>query len=165
MSFISQIIDKDSHYFSSCHFLKGFGKCERLHGHDYHVKVKIKYLNTNYNKFLDYKLLSDIVFTETKKLDQKVILSNNVGDRMDVGSKKSGRNIKISFQDETFYSFPEDDVIILDKYEMITTENLAQYLNNKIKNKISLIYKEPFELQTFISENKGSTSKFSSFYE
>lgn len=157
MPFHEQIFSQAKNSFSASHFLVGFGKCERLHGHNYSVTVKIQYKQ---EKFLDFRAVNDVIKHELQLLNQKILLPAK-SSRVSIQSELKEKNWQVTVNNK-MYSFPKQDVLILDGIEQTTAESLAFYLHKKIsswlqKNSPDLIS----ILDIIITENFGNQAKYS----
>ncbi|WP_455143115.1 6-pyruvoyl trahydropterin synthase family protein [Candidatus Hodarchaeum mangrovi] len=158
MSSLQLVFSHPQNSFCASHFLLGFGKCERLHGHNYIVEVRLEYKkNVPAVNFSEINLL---IRSKVKVLDQKILLA---GSNFEV-LIESALNISnwIVTTGEKRYSFPKKDVIILEGFSAITSENLAKYLHLEISKAINEMYPNTFKwLKIIIEENYGNKVLFS----
>ena len=148
-------------YFSASHFLPGFSKCERLHGHNYVVKVTIDYLLLDSKYIIDFRLVNSYIQSIIKKLDHKILLPENPA-TMHIQSVMENENWLVQIKDKK-YSFPQKDVLILEKVDQTTTENLAIYFHKQISQKMEKLISECSELQlrVIIAETDGNEASYS----
>ena len=93
--------------FSACHFLIGFDKCERLHGHDYKVAINLKYSQEEPTSTLDFRLVNSVIRHELNQLNQKILLPNE-SPNIQIHSSAEGKNWEIIVNDRKTYSFPNN---------------------------------------------------------
>ncbi|MGC8584752.1 MAG: 6-pyruvoyl trahydropterin synthase family protein [Thermoplasmata archaeon] len=135
--------------FSSSHFIPYHGKCSRLHGHDYAVRL---YVEGDLGE--DFILLD---FVETKKilreivdsLDHHVLVPRNSRD-VDVDEVEA--QVLISFEDKD-YVIPVDDVVYLE-IESTTAEKLSEYILGKLLEK-SVFPKNVKRITLCVDEGPG----------
>jgi len=158
MSSLQLIFSHPQNSFSASHFILGFGKCERLHGHNYLVEVHIEYKeDVPPVNFSDINLL---IRSKLKVLDQKILLAGSnseviIESALDIANwiVKTG---------EKSYSFPKKDVAILEGISAITSENLAKYLHLEISRTLNEMHPDTFKwLKIIIEENYGNKALFS----
>jgi 6-pyruvoyltetrahydropterin/6-carboxytetrahydropterin synthase len=148
-------------YFSASHFLPGFSKCERLHGHNYVVKVTIDYLLSDSKYLIDFRQVNSYIQSIIKKLDHKILLPENSA-IMHIHSAMDNQNWLVQIKDKK-YSFPQKDVCILEKVDQTTTENLAIYFHKQISQKMEKLISECSEIQlrVIIAETDGNEATYS----
>jgi len=148
-------------YFSASHFLPGFSKCERLHGHNYVVKVTIDYLLSDSKYLIDFRQVNSYIQSIIKKLDHKILLPENSA-IMHIHSAMDNQNWLVQIKDKK-YSFPQKDVCILEKVDQTTTENLAIYFHEQISQKMEKLISECSEIQlrVIIAETDGNEASYS----
>ena len=105
--------------FSSAHFIPYHGKCERLHGHDYSIKVKLYGSLDESGMVMDFTHIKRALKEITSSLDHRLLLpesfvvsEDDESVHVEVHSKK--------------YMFPKSDVLLLD-VETPTVESLAKF--------------------------------------
>ena len=160
MSPLIQIFSHPRNFFSASHFLINFSQCERLHGHNYQVKVLIQYQKINFNFPIDYRILNEAIQNELRLLNQKIILPKQ-SDRIKIGTSKSGENWDI-YVGNKYYSFPQKDVVFLEGIEQTTSENIAFYLHKRLGSWLNSNFPNMVEiLEISILENIGNQAKYS----
>ena len=144
---LSLVLEKFSLGFSAAHLLIGFGKCDRLHGHNYQVSLKIfSKFHQNQEAVIDFSLLKRKVSKIISKLDHRILLATN-NPKMKILQETEHVTVQIL---EHVYRFPISDVILL-PIIATTCENLACYLWDEIKKVLP-----EFNLQIPIEETPGS---------
>lgn len=121
-------LHKQNFKFSSAHFLI-FNKksAERLHGHNYQVKVNIsvppeKELNKE-GYFVDFNVFKKIIKAKLDEWDEMVLLP---GKNEDMNFKENGPSLEVHFR-ERFYVFPKNEVLRL-PITNTSVEQLSQLL-------------------------------------
>ncbi len=116
--------------FAASHFIPFQGKCSRLHGHDYGIRLKVEGEMDEHNMLLDFIEIKKILREMCEKIDHHLILPKK-SKFMDV-QEIEARYI-VHFEDKE-YIIPSEDVVLLD-IEVSTAEELSKYfLNELIKN-------------------------------
>lgn len=104
---------KQNFKFSAAHFLIFDEKrAERLHGHNYQVRVSIKF-NQDVHELgylVDFNLLKKQIKSRLDQWDEMVLIPAK-NSEMKISYKF--QNIDINFRDR-FYSFPKNEVVLLD---------------------------------------------------
>lgn len=113
--------------FSACHFLPGHHKCNRLHGHNYAIHLELDGEPLENGIVCDFVLLKKAMRGVADALDHCVLMP---GQSNEVSVLKEGDAIKVGFG-KKMYSFPEEDVEILD-LKVVSAEMLAAFILNKI---------------------------------
>lgn len=107
-------LHKQNFKFSAAHFLI-FDKlsAERLHGHNYQVKVNISIPSevslTENGYFFDFKVFKTIIKDLVDKWDEVVLLPRL---HQDMNFKENGPSLEVRFRDR-FYVFPKNEVLLL----------------------------------------------------
>lgn len=114
MSTTTLHLAKQNFKFSAAHFLI-FDEthAERLHGHNYQVRVDIKApRETDLHEegyFLDFNVFKKYIKARLDQWDEIVLLPEN---HPDMKFKKTGKGLEVTFRDR-FYVFPLNEVILL----------------------------------------------------
>ncbi len=141
--------------FSASHFLLGYGKCERLHGHNYQVEVLLEYQSPVATNSIDFKLLNQIIREEISPLNQKVLLPKDSA-QIQIAPTADGKNWKVLYGEKE-YSFPKQDVSILEGLDKTTSENLAIYMHKRLVNRLKQAFPEKISKMTIkISETENN---------
>lgn len=159
---LEQEFSRISNYFSASHFLIGFDKCDRLHGHNYKVKIRLKYAKGTIDEIKDFRLINSILKEVLDKLNQRILLPEN-SEEMQISSEKNKQNLRVTLKDK-YYSFPQEDVVILEDILQTTTENLAIYLHKALCREIceKSSNQNIHELIVVISETEGNKAIYGS---
>jgi len=116
--------------FASSHFLIfDDGSREPLHGHNYRVMLKGEAPELNADVVFDFLDIKPIVREICDSLDHRVLLPklNN-----DLKIHEDNNNYKIITPDESYFSFPKQDVLLI-PIENTSAERLAIYICSEIK--------------------------------
>lgn len=160
MPFIEQTFSKKKHSFSASHFLVGYEKCDRLHGHTYHVKVQLQYNQLESASPIDYRIINDVIQQELTLLNQKILIPSESSD-IQMISNLNNKNWNIIVKGKK-YSFPKQDVQILDSIDQTTSENISYYLHQRFSSWIQKNFPGSISsLKVEISENLGNYSSYS----
>lgn len=114
MSETSLQLAKQNFKFSSAHFLI-FDEttAERLHGHNYQVKVEIGFTSQDSMKttgfFVDFNVFKKYIKAALDRWDEMVLLPK---DHPDMKFHSRGPGLEVTFRDR-FYSFPANEVVLL----------------------------------------------------
>ena len=158
---LEQVFSKAKNTFSACHFLIGFDKCERLHGHNYSVIVKIKYSHEDLTSTLDFRVVNAVIKQELQLLDQKILLPKK-SSKIKIQSSRKGMNWEIIVNNEKTYSFPKKDTLILDGVKKTTAESLAFYLHHRFSSRFRKNHSDLItSLDITVVENLGNRVKYS----
>jgi len=117
--------------FSACHVIPGHEKCGRMHGHTYAVHIRIKGRPNDQHIIADFGLVKGVLREVCEELDHKVLLPN---DNPHLKVKVDDGKVHVSMGEKE-YSFPEEDVLVLD-IPSATAEALARYILDRIAPRI-----------------------------
>lgn len=114
MSETSLQLAKQNFKFSSAHFLIFDEKsAERLHGHNYQVRVEIGIPDQDAMKatgfFVDFNVFKKYIKSALDRWDEMVILPKN---HPDMKFNTRGTSLEVTFRDR-FYTFPSNEVVLL----------------------------------------------------
>ena len=160
MPLFEQTYSSNKNYFSASHFLLGFDKCDRLHGHNYHVTVKLEYNQVDSGSTLDFRVINKEIQNELKFLDQKILIPGD-SPKIQIFSGLEDRNWNIIVERKN-YSFPKQDVLILKDIDQTTCEKIAYYLHQRIEAWFQTNYPNTISsLKVKISESLGTHAIYS----
>ncbi|MEX2717938.1 MAG: 6-pyruvoyl tetrahydropterin synthase family protein [Candidatus Sigynarchaeota archaeon] len=123
----SIIIDASACKFSAAHFLAGHPKCSRIHGHNYHSRVRLSGELDSKGMVVDFLEAKRAIGEELDRLDHVLLLPAR---SLDMTITEQGDQVEISF-DNKKYSIPRGDCVLL-PLAAITAELLAGYLAGRI---------------------------------
>lgn len=156
MSFVIHL-QKESFKFSCSHFtVLSENNAERLHGHNYQVRIalKISDLDPNLGFAFDFNEVKPEIKNLCDELDEKILLPAH-SPYVSVG--ESGSQIDVQFNSRN-YSFPKDDCLIL-PISNVTSEELARYVCQELKK--SLKPAEQIEkIRVSVEETRGQSVSY-----
>ncbi len=129
---------KQNFKFSSAHFLIfDENSAEKLHGHNYQVKVDVSYASEKATDdkgyFIDFNVLKKIIKDQCDAWDESILLPEKHPD-MKYQISQSGKNYDLHFRDR-FYSFPIIETIWL-PITNTSVENLSLLFAKNIFKKM-----------------------------
>lgn len=142
--------------FASSHFLIfEDGSREPLHGHNYRVMLKGEALELNADMVFDFLDIKPIVREVCDSLDHKLLLPK-LNDRLQIHDE--GKNFKIQTPDESIFSIPKQDVLLLPILNT-SAERLAMYLSQRIRELTWERFNFRFEqLEVEVEETPGQSA-------
>lgn len=145
-------ISKESFVFSAAHFITFAGNiCERLHGHNYAVRVSVEGPLDQNRYVVDFIALRDAVLAITGKLDHHVLLPR---DHRDIHVTSENGETTARFA-ERRWVFPDEDCIILPVVNT-TAEELARVIAAQIQQQTAAQFGSAIEtLEVAVDENHG----------
>ncbi|MFX0052720.1 MAG: 6-pyruvoyl tetrahydropterin synthase family protein [Candidatus Hodarchaeota archaeon] len=159
MPSLKQVFSHPRNSFSASHFLIGYGKCERLHGHNYFVKVQIDYNQSESKSTIDFREINSVIQEAIRVLHHKILIPKD-SQEINISSSLDDRNWLVEVREKT-YSFPKKDVLILEGIQQTTAESIAIYMNKKLVSWIEKNYPTSVcSLEVSITENLGNEVKF-----
>ena len=119
--------------FSSAHFLVGKELCERLHGHNYRVRIVIDGKPGEDGMIIDFLILKEVADRLCSEYDHKLLLplrnpSLKITDENDL--------LKVKTAEGKIYVLPKEDVLGLD-IKNTTCEELARDYCRKLVERLS----------------------------
>lgn len=144
------VIDDPRLHFSSSHFIVEHDKCERLHGHNYHVRVELSGVLDETHMVIDFKVAKDIIEDLCDRLDHKILLP---ADSASLEIIEKGSQLEVKSSDK-FYSFPKEDCLLIPTHST-TAEELAGYIFKELKKDLQQLQK------VYVAESEGSVAYYS----
>ncbi len=144
------VVDSPRMRFSSSHFIVEHEKCERIHGHNYKVKIELKGELDKNRMVMDFKEIKEVIMEVIDRLDHKLLLPAKKG-TMKLVEKEDQIEVTTATK---FYSIPKEDYLLL-PIKSTTAEDLSKYIFDELKKQIPIVTK------VYVSETDGSTA----FYE
>jgi 6-pyruvoyltetrahydropterin/6-carboxytetrahydropterin synthase len=121
-------VTKESFVFSAAHFITFADRiCERLHGHNYGVRVAVEGPLDGNRYVVDFIALRDAVMEQTQAWDHHVLLPQN---HETIAVRTEGNEVIATFEDRRWV-FPKEDCQILPLINT-TAEELARVLAERI---------------------------------
>ncbi len=126
-------IEKEYFKFSAAHFLIfPDGSAERLHGHNYRVRVEIEGDLTEHGLVLDFKRVKPVVRELVDELDEHWLIP---GEHPVLTSEARADGVmEVRYQDR-YYAAPVEDVIVL-PINNTSSENLASWVGRELKERL-----------------------------
>jgi 6-pyruvoyltetrahydropterin/6-carboxytetrahydropterin synthase len=142
--------------FASSHFmLFNDGTREPLHGHNYRVQVKGNAPALTNDMVFDFLDIKPIIRKICDSLDHKLLLPTQ---NQHLKLTEVGNNIEVRTPDESFFSFPKKDVLLL-PIENTSAERFAVYLAEQIQLNVFETHRFFFtELEVEVEETPGQSA-------
>jgi 6-pyruvoyltetrahydropterin/6-carboxytetrahydropterin synthase len=134
--------------FSAGHFVSEGGKCERLHGHNYQVTVRISGEIDSQGMVIDFRVLKAHLRSLCKEWDHRLLLPAR-SSQIKISTKGEKTEVKTPDRD---YSFPSKDVLILDVTET-TAEELARILAERLGEILRQGFPNVHQLSVSVAES------------
>jgi 6-pyruvoyltetrahydropterin/6-carboxytetrahydropterin synthase len=120
-------IEKAEHVFSAAHFITFGDKCERLHGHNYHVAVEVRGPLDENHLVVDFLLVRAKLRDVVSELDHYVLLPTQ---HPQLRVEDNGREVTATFFNQRWV-FPSGDCRLL-PVANTTAELLAAYIGGQL---------------------------------
>lgn len=145
-------VSKESFVFSSAHFITFAGDiCERLHGHNYGVRVAVEGpLDVN-RYVVDFIALRDAVLAVTGTLDHHVLLPR---DHAEILVSSQDGETTARFRDRRWV-FPDEDCVIMPVINT-TAEEIARVIAERVREQTATQLGDAIEtIEVAVDENHG----------
>lgn len=145
---------KELFKFSCSHFtIFSREHAERLHGHNYQVRVSIQVAATDSNLGLafDFNLVKPMIRKTCDAMDERILIPEK---SPYLKINKEGTQIRVQFAEKR-YEFPLEDTICLPLVN-VTTEELARYVAENLRSDMSELPGWT-ELEVNIEETRGQS--------
>mmetsp|Transcript_12672 Transcript_12672/g.14538 ORF Transcript_12672/g.14538 Transcript_12672/m.14538 type:complete len:244 (+) Transcript_12672:477-1208(+) len=129
-------ISKDYFKFNAAHFIAMKGYREKLHGHNYRLELKIWGRKNSDGYVLDFGKIKTVLRGICKNINEHVIIPS-LSDVLKI--LDNGKQVNVECEDESCFSFPADDCILL-PIEHSSAEELAEYILQKTVESFSVEY-------------------------
>ncbi|MFX1564263.1 MAG: 6-pyruvoyl tetrahydropterin synthase family protein [Promethearchaeota archaeon] len=137
--------------FSAGHFVSEGGKCEQLHGHNYQVGARLTGEVGSQGMVIDFRIIKQHLRKFCKAWDHRVLLPAH-SEQIHISTK--GSQTQVTTPSGT-YSFPTNDVLILDVVET-TAEELARLLCQQLKDDLQHDFPNIREITIWVAESVSS---------
>jgi len=145
-------LTKDQLVFSAAHFITfGGNTCERLHGHNFRVRVEIGGPLDENRYVFDFIALIDMLKSIIDRLDHHMLLPT---DHPHIHVVEKDENIEVTFEDRR-WSFPRGDCVLM-PLANTTVELIARYIGGLLliaMDEKGLV--RPERLRVGVEENFG----------
>lgn len=133
------------------------GTREPLHGHNYRVTCKGETPDLKDDMVMDFLDFKPIVREVCDSLDHKLLIPKN---HPRLKFYEQGKNIVIETPDESIFSIPQTDVLML-PIENTSSERIAVYVNELIRTKTFEKFGFKFSsLETEVEETPGQSAVY-----
>ncbi len=137
--------------FSACHFIPRHDKCERLHGHSYIVRLMLHGVIGDNGMLMDFVELKRVLRDIAEELDHRVLLPGGSDlVELDIGDQVIAR------LERKMYTFPKEDVVILDVIQT-TAEEIARVVLEMLLIRLD-IPANVHAIDVGIDEERGQTA-------
>jgi 6-pyruvoyltetrahydropterin/6-carboxytetrahydropterin synthase len=148
---------KEPFKFSCSHFtILSAQKAERLHGHNYQVRVdiEVKAIDPKLGMAFDFNDVKPLIRSFCDQLDERILLPLN---SPFLQLERSGGQIGVKFGAKN-YSFPQEDTVCL-PLANITSEELARFASEQLTEKMKNL---PYwtSLQVNVEETRGQSVSY-----
>jgi len=145
-------VSKESFVFSSAHFLTFAGDiCERLHGHNYGVRVMVEGPLDENRYVVDFIALRDAVLAVTHTLDHHVLLPR---DHREILVTSENGETTARFR-ERRWVFPDEDCVILPVINT-TAEEISRVIAERVREQTKTQFGDAIEIiEVAVDENHG----------
>lgn len=145
-------VSKEQFVFSAAHFITFAGDiCERIHGHNYGVRVIVEGPLDENRYVVDFIALRDAVLAETGRLDHHVILPR---DHAEIRVTSDDRETTVRFR-ERRWVFPNEDCVILPVINT-TAEEIARVIAERVRAATREKFGESLTtIEVWVDENHG----------
>ncbi|TWU10889.1 6-pyruvoyl trahydropterin synthase family protein [Allorhodopirellula heiligendammensis] len=145
-------LTKEQFVFSAAHFITFAGDiCERIHGHNYAVRVSVEGPLDENRYVVDFIALRDAVLNETQALDHHVLLPQ---DHREILVTNDEQETTVRFR-ERRWVFPNDDAIVLPVVNT-TAEELARVIAERVRNATKEKFGDALSMiEVAVDENYG----------
>mgnify|MGYP002403159396 CR=1 FL=1 len=126
-------ISKEAFSFAAAHFITFAGDiCERIHGHNYGVRVTVEGPLDENRYVIDFIALRDAVLRITSELDHHVLLPEH---HQEILISRDERETTARFRDRRWV-FPNEDCVMLPVVNT-TAEEIARVIAERLRDAIS----------------------------
>lgn len=116
--------------FSSAHFIPKLGKCSRIHGHDYGIKVRL-HGDKNGGILIDFSDLKRAMRDAISDLDHKLLLPSRSSE---VELVRNNGEIEARYEEKRIVA-SENDAHVCD-VEVTSSEELSSYIGARIVERL-----------------------------
>jgi 6-pyruvoyltetrahydropterin/6-carboxytetrahydropterin synthase len=145
-------LEKEDLVFSAAHFITfGDNICERMHGHNYRVRVRVVGPLQEHGYVVDFIALHNAIRNLVLELDHRVLLPTR---HPSISVRAQGDEVEARF-DARRWILPREDCVLLE-VPNTTAEHLAGYLADRlIRDRNSFAGSDLHEITVEVDENHG----------
>lgn len=154
---------KEYFNFAAAHFLIfSDGSRENLHGHNYKVEAEIEAPIGKADLVIDFIELKPVIREICNRFDHQILLpTDNPHLNIEVGEDM----VSVTYQEKTRFSFPKEDVTILD-IPNTSTEMLARYFASHLLKELPTLFDgTPYSLSISVEESPGQAGICKLYFE
>lgn len=137
--------------FAAAHFVSEGGSCEKLHGHNYHVAVRVHGGLNPQGMVIDFRILKQRVQQLCKQWDHFILLPAKSAL---IKTSQENQQTHVQTPNGT-YSFPSKDVVVIDIVET-TAEELARFLCQRLKDSLLTGFPNITRVEVILAESVTS---------
>lgn len=119
-------------FFRALHFLHGFGKCDRLHGHDYRFEVRVSGEQEEQDVVVDFQDLKSVLLQIKEQFEYKILVARH-SPHQHIKQDLGNHQVVVHLPEKT-YHFPTSQVLFL-PIRATTVEELTQLLYTLVKER------------------------------
>lgn len=152
-------IEKDYLKFSAAHFLIfPDGSSERLHGHNYRVRVEIEARLTTHGLVLDFKQVKPVVRELVDELDEHWLVP---GLHPELRCNRRDDGVTEVVYRDLHYSAPSSDVIVM-PINNTSSENLAGWVGRELGRRLQVRFDDVdiTSLRVSVEETSGQAGVY-----
>jgi len=150
-------VGKENLKFNAAHFMAYPGFRERLHGHNYHVTVRIEGDLGADGYVLDFGLVKQATKRVCEALDEYTILPA-LSDCLRI--TEQGESVEAVYEDGARFVLPRSDVILLPIVHT-SAEELARYVAGRVRAELVAVGARPWRrLEVSVAETHGQSATF-----
>jgi 6-pyruvoyltetrahydropterin/6-carboxytetrahydropterin synthase len=153
-------LQKEYFKFSAAHFLIfPDGSAERLHGHNYRVRVRLGADLSPFGLVLDFKAVKPVVRAICDRLDEHWLVPGEHAELRVVRSPQGSTEVRYR---ERVYSAPSEDVLVL-PINNTSSENLAAWFGRELSAELARRFPEVpvTRLRVGVEETSGQEGVWS----
>lgn len=150
-------VGKEYLKFNAAHFIAYPGFRERLHGHNYHVSVRLEGELGAEGYVIDFGIVKRATKRVCEELDERTILPAK-SDCLTI--EESGDSVEVRYEDGARFVFPRSDVILL-PIAHSSAEELAEWVAGRLRAELAASGVRPWSrLEVSVAETPGQSASF-----
>jgi len=151
-------VAKENLKFNAAHFIAYPGFRERLHGHNYHVTVRLEGDLGPDGYVIDFGLVKQATKRVCDALDEYTLLPVQ-SDCLRI--TEQGESVEVVYEDGSRFVFPRSDVMLLPIVHT-SAEELARYVAGQVKAQLKAVGARPWRrLEVSVAETTGQSATYS----